>query len=398
MSLLRLLSDPMARAVDVEVVLFRDGPLAARLREAGVPTTVLAAGARLGSLTRTDGFWPSVRAAADGIPLLVRLAAVLRSRHPDLVVTTTLKSHLAGVMTAPVAGAPLAWHLHDRIAPDYLPGPAVVMLRTLARIPRVVVANSKATAATIPRARRIVVAPPGLAPEQVRGEPRPRPGSGLGDGRDSHPGPVVGMLGRIAATKGQREFLAAAALVRDDFPTARFRIVGSAMFADQDYDQFVDADIVRLGLGDVVSRVAHVADPAVELDGFTVCVHASPVPEPFGQVVVEAMARGVPVVATDAGGIPEILRPPGEAPLGWLVPPGDVAALADAICAVLADPQAAQARVDLAWERARRDFPIERTARSVVAAWSAAAADPISCGRERWLGRAANRLRRPGPR
>ena len=53
-------------------------------------------------------------------------------------------------------------------------------------------------------------------------------------------------------------------------------------------------------------------------------------PEPFGQVVVEALARCVPVVATDAGGIPEILTPSAGASFGRLVPPGDVAALADA--------------------------------------------------------------------
>ena len=69
-------------------------------------------------------------------------------------------------------------------------------------------------------------------------------------------------------------------------------------------------------------------DPVAELDAMTVAVHASPVPEPYGQVVAEAMARGVPVVATDAGGVPEIVTG-GPAPVGWLVPPGDVDALAE---------------------------------------------------------------------
>ncbi|TGJ94393.1 glycosyltransferase family 1 protein, partial [Actinotalea fermentans ATCC 43279 = JCM 9966 = DSM 3133] len=81
-------------------------------------------------------------------------------------------------------------------------------------------------------------------------------------------------------------------------------------------------------------------------DGCDVCVHASPVPEPFGQVVVEAMVREVPVVATRAGGVVEILAGTSgdPAPLGELVEPGDVESLARGISAVLADPEAAAGR------------------------------------------------------
>jgi glycosyltransferase involved in cell wall biosynthesis len=110
-------------------------------------------------------------------------------------------------------------------------------------------------------------------------------------------------------------------------------------------------------------------------------VHASPVPEPFGQVVVEAMVRGVPVVATAAGGVPEILDPDGavtdvpapgtvhESDLGLLVAPGDVAGLAAAVVAVLDDPVAAGRRADRAHLSATTRFSVASTAGTLSDVW-----------------------------
>jgi glycosyltransferase involved in cell wall biosynthesis len=89
-------------------------------------------------------------------------------------------------------------------------------------------------------------------------------------------------------------------------------------------------------------------------------VHASPTPEPFGQVVVEAMALGTPVVATDAGGIPEIVI---DDECGFLVPPGDAPALAEKICALLENPEKARAMAIRGRERVAAHFTAERMAR-----------------------------------
>jgi hypothetical protein len=274
--------------------------------------------------------------------------------------TTSMKSLVIGSLAARLARKPVVWWVHDRVSPDYLPTAVVRVLRSAARrIPHTVVVNSQATAATLPGARRIVVAYPGFAADQAAATPRPRP---AGD-------PVVGLVGRISPTKGQLEFVRAAASVLETHPRARFRIVGAPMFGAQEYAEQVLAEVRRLGIEESVELAGFVGGTTVELDAMAVCVHASPVPEPFGNVVVEAMVRGVPVIATDAGGVPEILSPQGVAPLGLLVPPGDVAALAGAIRSVLEDPDAAEARAARAHASAMVRFPAERTMAIVARAW-----------------------------
>jgi glycosyltransferase involved in cell wall biosynthesis len=359
--------------VDVRAVLFADGPLRARLEDVGVRVDVLPlAGAVAGADRHRAGRvspWTLV-AAARTVPFLVRLAVHVRRLRPDVVHTTSLKADLLGVLPSRAARRPLVWHVHDRVAPDYLPGVLVRLVRALARVaPAAVVANSRATAATLPvRAR---VAYPGFAPDQALSVPDlPVPG-------DS--GPVVLMVGRLSPTKGQLEVVRAMPAVREAVPGARLRVVGEAAFGAADYAERVREEVRRLGLDGVVELVGFVPDTRAELDRAAVCVHASPVPEPFGQVVVEAMVRGVPVVATRAGGVEEILTDTdtdtgtdsgtGE-PLGLLVPPGDVAAIAAAVRDVLTAPEVARTRAERARASALRRFPVARTARVLTDVWT----------------------------
>ncbi|WP_369824483.1 glycosyltransferase [Cellulosimicrobium sp. CUA-896] len=290
-------------------------------------------------------------------PVAARAPPAARRRAHDVA-----QGRPARRRAARAAGRPLVWHVHDRIAPDYLPGVLVRVVRALARVaPAAVVANSRATAATLPvRAR---VAYPGFAPEQAQDLPAAVPDRGVPDrgapDRDG-PGtgaPVVVMVGRLSPTKGQLEVVRAMPAVRAAVPGARLRIVGEPAFGAQDYARRVREEVSALGLEDAVDLVGFVPDTRADLDRAAVCVHASPVPEPFGQVVVEAMVRGVPVVATRAGGVEEILTDESDEsdetgePLGLLVAPGDVDAIAAAVRDVLTEPEAARARAD---RRARR--------------------------------------------
>jgi len=356
--------------VDVRVLLFADGPLVGRLADAGVAVEVLPLARSVQGLGRQAAGRASARRVLDAFEVLrftVRLARRTRALRPDVVHTTSLKADLLGVLPARVARRPLVWYVHDRIAPDYLPGSLVRLVRACSRAADVVLVNSRATAATLPVPT--TVAYPGLPDDLLRAEP----GDGEGRARPAGPGPTVTLVGRTSPTKGQRELVRAAPEILRRHPGARFRLVGAPLFGEEAYAEEVRAEAEELGVADRVTWVGFVADPTPELDRADVVVHASPVAEPFGQVVVEAMARGVPVVATRAGGVPEILEPDAGPALGVLVAPADPAALARGVLEVLDDPDAAAARAALARADVRTRFTASGTARVVTDAWRRAA-------------------------
>lgn len=351
--------------VHVVVVLFADGPLVGRLREAGVEVRVLPLDPRVATTDRATAgrsLGGAVRSAAATVPFLLRLARLLRRLDPDVVHTNSLKADLIGLPAAALARRPLVWHVHDRIADDYLPAGLARLVRTAARRgPAHVVVNSLATGRTLlPLPRGWTVVHPGLAPEQIAGDPATRPQPAR---------TVVGLVGRISPTKGQREFVEAGALLAERFGQVQLRIVGSALFAEADYERDLGALVDRLGLAARVELAGWVADPVAEIDALSVLVHASPVPEPFGQIVVEGMARGVPVVATAGGGVDEIAVAADGRARCLVVPPGDVAALADAVAQVLSDPDGAAERARGAWADVRREYPVERTAELLTQVW-----------------------------
>ena len=365
LALLRTVRALDPAAVEVTVVLFADGPLAGRLRDAGVAVRVLPLDPRIAQTDRAAAGRSAVgaaRSAAATLPFVARLARLLRDLQPDVVHTTSLKADVIGLPAARLARRPLVWHVHDRIAEDYLPAPVARALRMLARRgPRHVVVNSRATAATLlPLPRGWTLAYPGLAPEQVAADPAGRPAPAT---------PVIGLVGRVSPTKGQREFVAAAALLAERFPDARFRVVGAALFEEQAYEVELRAQVAALGLADRVELTGWVADPVGEIDRLSVLVHASPVPEPFGQVVVEGMARGVPVIATAGGGVDEIAVADDGTPRCLVVPPRDVPALAEAVARVLDRPEEAAARADRAWKDVQADYAVARTAERLTAVW-----------------------------
>lgn len=362
LALVRLL-DALAPRTDIDprVILFSDGPLVAQLRERGHSVEVLPLRSTLAKADRhsTGGSLRAVVAAAGGsAPFVRRLAQRLRKLDVDVVHTTSLKADLLGVPAARLARRPLVWHIHDRISPDYLPEPMVRLIRGLARrAPRSVITNSHATAETLPGARGLVTVHPGLALAQIADAPRQRPSR-----------PVVGIVGRISPTKGQLEFVRAAAQVAERHPEATFRITGSPMFGHEVHEEEIRREIEWLGLSGRVVLTGFSDDPVIELDAMTLAVHASPVPEPYGQIVAEAMARGVPVVATRAGGVPEIVEG-GTAPVGWLVEPGDVDDLAAAMDLALSDPDEAERRGTAGWERARSELGIQASVETITRVW-----------------------------
>ena len=158
---------------------------------------------------------------------------------------------------------------------------------------------------------------------------------------------------------GQHIFLAAAAQVRRQFSSARFEIIGAAMFGEEAYELEIRAQATALELDDCVEFTGFRQDIPQRIDQLDVLVHASTTGEPFGQVITEGMIAGKPVVATHGGGVPEIVV---HGVTGLLVPMGDANEMAEAICWLLENLEQASIMGEAGRERALNHFTVDKTA------------------------------------
>jgi glycosyltransferase involved in cell wall biosynthesis len=345
--------------VDPLVILAEDGPLVASLMASGVSVEVLPMRERTRDLRkdRVGSRGLPIAALVDTTAYAFRLARRLRALRPDLVHTNSLKAGVYGSLAARLAGVPVVWHLRDRLAADYLRRPAVLVVRALiAILPNSVVVNSEATRATLwlRKTNAVVVYSPVSAPDDTQRARRQR---------TRHDPFVIGMVGRITRWKGQHVLLEAFARA---FPGGSevVVVVGAPMFgaAEAGYAEELREMSRTWGIADRVDFRGFRDDIWAELSRMDIFVHASMTPEPFGQVIVEAMLAGVPVIASAGGGPSEIVT---DAVDGLLYPAGDIDALAELLQRLRGDSRLRSQLRNNARIRAERFSP-EAAASSVM--------------------------------
>jgi glycosyltransferase involved in cell wall biosynthesis len=165
--------------------------------------------------------------------------------------------------------------------------------------------------------------------------------------------PVIGIVGNIKRWKGQDVVVRAAALLKERYPDLVCLMIGDTSNIrgdDKAYFDGITAYIGEHGLADTIRFLGYREDVPDLMRCVDVLINASTEPEPFGHVLLEGMALGASVVATNFGGSPEIIE---HGVSGLLVDPGDEADLARAVNSLLEDEalrgrigEAAEARVD----------------------------------------------------
>jgi glycosyltransferase involved in cell wall biosynthesis len=358
--------------VDVHVVLFERGPLTAWLGARGITHEVVPLAARAGGLGR-DRVRPTVDAvlaAALAAGHTLRLARRIRRLRPDVVHTNSLKAGVIGGLAAKLARVPVVWHQRELVSDTRMPRTARRALRWLVgAVPDAVVVNSEATRRSLQGSRSDSTAT-FVVPDCVDGRATPATESP----RAGTQSLTFGVVGRLAPQKGQREFLVAFATAFADDPSIHARVVGAALFGEDDYAASLRALAVDLGIASRVEFVGFVPDVGPELARLDVLVVPSLVPEGFGLTVVEGMAAGLPVIAPDAGGPAELISDDVD---GVLVPPRDTAALASALRHLAADPDERHRLGEAARGRAA-DFTPERAAACLAEALRAAAKERVA--------------------
>ena len=312
-------------------------------------------------------------AAFDLLRYSIQIARFARKRGVDLIHTNSLKSDIYGGLAGRLARIPVIWHIRDHINAKYLPKRAAICFAWLARhLPQAIIANSESTLHCLraTRSQRSTVVYSGVMQTQSSRNMIVHDGisntfltdAPASEHTNREATPIVSLVGRIAPWKGQDIFIHAAAEVLQSVPNVKFRIIGSPLFGENDYEASLQRMSHELGIADHIKFLGFREDIPALLEETDLLVHASVLGEPFGQVVIEGMAAGKPVIATDGGALPEIVVP-GET--GILVPMGDAPAMARAIQDILNDKARAQRMGAAGQRRVQERFTIHHTAQKV---------------------------------
>jgi glycosyltransferase involved in cell wall biosynthesis len=350
-SLLDTVDTLAARGFAVEVLNLVDGPgaLARALLERSIPVHV----ARVGRFRDPRG---AVRAIGWFLQ---------RGRQFDVALANDTRSALYTSIGATLTRVPYVWHVRDLVGSGSRLERLALRLRPAAWI-----ANSHAVSSSLVRlgceSARVVVIHNGV--DTDRFQPAASSGTLRRELAIDESTVLVGAIGRLVPWKALETLLEAAAHLRVGVPMATYLIVGDVVTDPANrpvavrYRESLLTLRDNLGLGDRVHFLGDRADVPRILAGLDVLVHTA-IDEPFGRVLIEAMAAGKPVVATRGGGVAEIVE---DGVTGYLVPPRDAAAVAERI-ALLADERRRSVMGQAGRNRALTHFTLDAYGNALTA-------------------------------
>lgn len=335
-SLLRLSGALAKDGHRVHVILPEPGPLAEALQERGAEV-VMQPG--LTMITRQNSRTLSglLRLALGLVPSVMAICSVIRRANVQLVHTNTALILSPG-LAALLSRRPHIWHIREFFTdyPRLWPYHQVLMKALSARV----IAVSEAVAQQFRSPSGISVIPNGFPREEFDSVP-PEHGDIFRKRFGFQQEVLVAVVGRIKwRRKGQEVLVAAASLIRDQFPNVRFVLIGSPFPGNEEHLVRLQDLIRELNLADRVTITGDIADIKGAYRGIDISVLTSVDPEPFGGVVIEAMAMGKPVIGTRIGGTTEQIA---DGVTGLLVAPGDAEQLADALRKLIAAPDLREA-------------------------------------------------------
>jgi glycosyltransferase involved in cell wall biosynthesis len=268
-----------------------------------------------------------------------KLVPTLRRQRPHIVETHTAKAGFVGRLAARLTGVPVVLHvLHGHVFYGYFgrlqTRAYITTERLMARLSDRIVTISEsqrhdiAHVYRIAPANKVFVVPLGFdlnafVKAKETAKARFRALCGL-----SADAPLVGFVGRLTSVKNPALFVHAARRVLEETPEAHFCVVG-----DGELRQDVERQVAALGIADRVHLAGWQRDMPAVYAALDVLVLTS-LNEGTPVTAIEALAAGVPVVATDVGGVADVVR---DKETGFLVPPGDAGALARSVSALLSD-------------------------------------------------------------
>lgn len=348
---------PNARTISIDVQVPRRHPTAllGRMRQTPPRSDVLEQiGLRLGAVD-----WHLRRT----LPSALQYLKIGKNKNVDLVhLNNILEGQLDGMLAAKLLGVPCVAHARGFQSSGVLLRSALHGIDRHIAISRAIGRNLEQIGAS---PEKISIVPDGIDIGQFS---CPRDDGTLRRELGIPPDvPAFGLFGRIMRWKGTREFVLAAIRVLRTRPAARALVVGDVSDGDRSYFEEVRRVAEESGVADRILFTGYRDDIPALMHALDVVVHSSIEPEPFGMVIVEAMAAGTPVVAADRGGPVDIVEP---GTTGLLVDPRDPEQLASGIEALIDAPERAQKMGRTGQKRARELFDRDRYAERVLSVYS----------------------------
>lgn len=319
-ALARMVRDLTSDGWECHIALPAPSPMADSFAAAGATLHVVP----MRRITTSGSAWRWAEYAGAWPVSVGRLVRLARRVQADVIHSNSLHSWY-GWAVARLLGKPHVWHAREIVAQSRA---ALRLERWLAQhAASRVIAISGPVAAQLD-ARNVVIVhdradAADFSPQRAGVF---RAGLGLPDDV-----PLVGSIGRIDTWKGLDTLLDAVPAMQAGRPTLQVVVAGPTV---RDKEEFAAQLAGRARRIPGVHWLGPRSDVAALLADLDVLVLGSTLPEPFGLVVIEALASGVPVVATAAGGPVEILADADPA-VGRLIPPGDVSELAAATLSLL---------------------------------------------------------------
>jgi glycosyltransferase involved in cell wall biosynthesis len=279
-----------------------------------------------------------------------RLSEMFRTERAE-VVHVNGAFFLAPAIAAKKSGLPLVWHLNDTIVSRKM---AWILGRTVRLLADRIVVAAEAVAryyGVESSPYDVVYAPVDV--ERFGGTCRR-------ERRGRNIGVRVGCVANWYPVKGIEYFIRACALLRDALGDDRLEIVlvGSKLSTQPEYCRMVDTLIDALDLRARTTCLGLVRDVSWVLVDLDVLVLSS-TSEACPMAVLEAMSSGVPVVATDVGGVRELVGPDPDGSAGLVVAARDPAAIARAMLAIIESSELAERLSCNGWQRARERFSLD---------------------------------------
>jgi glycosyltransferase involved in cell wall biosynthesis len=294
----------------------------------------------------------AARLAAEELPAALALARVIRRERPDVIhLGNGVRANFDGILAGLLTRTPIVCHVKGFEKYGARERWAARRITTMVCMTQAVLDHCRAHGLHPTDARVVydAVDEAWLRPQRPALEVRRE----LGIGADA---PCIGIAGNIQPWKGQSVLIEALGLL-GEHPDVHCVVAGGVHRAGEAYAAELRDRVEALGLGSRVHFIGFRADIPDVMNAWDVVVHASVRPEPFGRVILEAMLLGKPVIATAAGGVPELID---DGRTGFLVPPGDAPTLADRLRRVLSAPGEAQAIGACAQTWARQHFSLAR--------------------------------------